>query len=186
MRQKPNTSALLVFCFVSLATLAGLMSGMPSSANLSQEDAGSEGLPITPAGSLIIDATTRQPAVGALPVDLVHSPDRNGRDGSGRYLIAVNSGFGIQFNAAGNLGQQSLSVIDLNASPARLVVQNVYFPSPQSVNVGPGVFAGSGRRRFLLPLFLGRLRKQDTEGSKSAHLPLSSLSRTTTTPWENW
>jgi hypothetical protein len=37
---------------------------------------------------------------------------------SGRYLVSVNSGFGIQFNAAGNRGQQSLSLIDLNAKPA--------------------------------------------------------------------
>jgi YVTN family beta-propeller protein len=50
-------------------------------------------------------------------------------------LLAVNSGYGVQFNAAGNRGQQSLAVIDLNAKPAA-VVQNVYFPSPQSVNVG--------------------------------------------------
>jgi YVTN family beta-propeller protein len=83
-----------------------------------------------------MDATTRQPAVGALPVDFVRSPDHTGRDGSGRYLIAVNSGFGIQFNAASNRGQQSLAVIDLNTTPAPVVVQNVYFPSPQSVNVG--------------------------------------------------
>jgi DNA-binding beta-propeller fold protein YncE len=137
MRQKQSTSALLLFSLVSLATLVALMSGLPSSANLNhQDEPASEGLRITPAGSLIIDATTRQPAVGALPVDLVRSPDHNGRDGSGRYLIAVNSGFGIQFNAAGNRGQQSLAVIDLNAAPVPLVVQNVYFPSPQSVNVG--------------------------------------------------
>jgi YVTN family beta-propeller protein len=137
MRQKQSTQIMLILGFVSLATLAGLMSGLPSSANLSQEDEpAGEGLRIKPAGSLIIDATTRQPAVGALPVDLVRSPDHSGRDGGGRYLIAVNSGFGIQFNAAGNRGQQSLAVIDLNASPAPLVVQNVYFPSPQSVNVG--------------------------------------------------
>jgi DNA-binding beta-propeller fold protein YncE len=96
----------------------------------------SEGRPITPAGSLVIDATTRQPAVGALPVDFVRSPDRTGPDGKGRYLIAVNSGFGIQFNAASNRGQQSLTVIDLKARPAPVVIQNVYFPSPQSVNVG--------------------------------------------------
>src|SRR5262249_41414494 len=32
--------------------------------------------------------------------------------------------------------QQSLSVIDLNEKPAPVVVQNVYFPTPQSVNVG--------------------------------------------------
>ncbi len=81
------------------------------------------------------DLTTRQPAVGALPVDLVRSPDKSGPGGEGRFLVAVNSGYGIQFNAAANRGQQSLAVIDLNAKPA-VVIQNVYFPSPQSVNVG--------------------------------------------------
>jgi len=81
------------------------------------------------------DLTTRQPAVGALPVDLVRSPDKSGPGGAGRFLIAVNSGYGVQFNAAANRGQQSLAVIDLNANPAA-VIQNVYFPSPQSVNVG--------------------------------------------------
>src|ERR1051325_5018095 len=99
------------------------------------DGAASEGRPITPAGSLVQDLTTRQPAVGALPVDMVRSPDKLGPDGEGRFLLSVNSGYGIQFNAAGNRGQQSLSVIDLNAKPAA-VVQNVYFPSPQSVNVG--------------------------------------------------
>jgi YVTN family beta-propeller protein len=101
-----------------------------------EDEPAAEGRRITPAGSLVIDATTRQPAVGALPVDFVRSPDHTGRDGGGRYLIAVNSGFGLQFNAAGNRSQQSLSVIDLNARPAPAVIQNVYFPSPQSVNVG--------------------------------------------------
>jgi YVTN family beta-propeller protein len=96
----------------------------------------SEGRPITPAGSLVRDATTRQPAIGALPVDFVRSPDRDGADKKGRYLLAVNSGFGIQFNAATNRAQQSLSVIDLNAQPEPIVIQNVYFPAPQSVNVG--------------------------------------------------
>lgn len=96
----------------------------------------SDGRPITPAGSLVMDATTRQPAVGALPVAFVRSPDRAGPDGAGRYLVAVNSGFGIQFNAATNRAQQSLAVIDLNARPAPQVVQNVYFPSPQSANIG--------------------------------------------------
>jgi YVTN family beta-propeller protein len=84
---------------------------------------------------LVQDLTTRQTAVGALPVDLVRSPDKLGPGGEGRYLLAVNSGYGIQFNAAANRGQQSIAVIDLNAKPAA-VVQNVYFPSPQSVNVG--------------------------------------------------
>ncbi|MEP6707999.1 MAG: beta-propeller fold lactonase family protein [Pyrinomonadaceae bacterium] len=114
-----------------------LIGGITSSARRDREDEpASEGRRITPAGSLVMDLTTRQPAVGALPVDFVRSPDHAGRDGGGRYLIAVNSGFGLQFNAAGNRGQQSLSVIDLNTRPSPAVIQNIYFPSPQSVNVG--------------------------------------------------
>ncbi len=117
--------------------LLALISGMSSSASRDSDDEpASEGLRITPAGSLVMDKTTSQPAVGSLPVAFVRSPDGTGRDGGGRYLIAVNSGFGIQFNAVGNRGQQSLSVIDLNARPSPVVVQNVYFPTPQSVNVG--------------------------------------------------
>jgi YVTN family beta-propeller protein len=96
----------------------------------------SEGRPITPAGELVLDLTTRLPAVGSLPVDLVRSPDREGWDGRGRYLVAVNSGYGLQFSSATNKAQQSLAVIDLKARPAPAVIQNIYFPTPQSVNVG--------------------------------------------------
>ncbi len=71
---------------------------------------------ITPAGKLVIDATTAQPAVGALPVDFVRSPDNSGFDDKGRYLLTVNSGFGLQFNASTNRAQQSVSVIDLGLS----------------------------------------------------------------------
>ncbi|HEU0185936.1 MAG TPA: bifunctional YncE family protein/alkaline phosphatase family protein [Blastocatellia bacterium] len=101
----------------------------------------SEGRQITPAGILLSDATTRLPAVAPLTVDFVRSPDKDGPDGKGRYLIAVNSGFGLQFNAGGNHGQQSLAVIDLIAKPAPVVIQNVYFPAPQSANVGVAVAA---------------------------------------------
>jgi YVTN family beta-propeller protein len=101
-----------------------------------QNQFATEGRPITPAGALVMDATTRQPAVGALPVAFVRSPDKTGPAGLGRYLIAVNSGYGVQFNSATNKAQQSLAVIDLNARPAPLVIQNVWFPTPQSVNVG--------------------------------------------------
>ena len=83
-----------------------------------------------PAGRLVLDATTRQPAVGALTMNFVRSPDN-----AGRYLVAVNSGYGVKFNAAGK-NLQSLAVIDLQASPEPQVVQNVYFPQPQSANVG--------------------------------------------------
>src|SRR5882672_3590559 len=91
----------------------------------------SEGWPITPAGAWVIDASTRRPAVVPLTVDFVRSPDTHGPDGRGRYLIAINSGFGLQFSARTNRGQQSLSVIDLSATPEPVVIQNVYFPSPQ-------------------------------------------------------
>ena len=96
----------------------------------------SEGRPITPAGSLVLDATTGHPAVGSLPVAFVRSPDHAAKDGGGRYLISVNSGYGIQFSAATNPEQQSISVLDLNARPSPQVIQNVYFPGPQSAQVG--------------------------------------------------
>ena len=118
---------------LSVCLLFGSLGNLFSTAGA--DEPASQGRPITPAGSLIEDLTTRLPAVGALTVDFVRSPDKLGPDGAGRFLIAVNSGYGVQFNAASNRAQQSLSVIDLNAQPAA-VVQNVYFPSPQSVNVG--------------------------------------------------
>jgi YVTN family beta-propeller protein len=96
----------------------------------------SEGRNITPAGELIRDTTTNQTAVGALPVDFVRSPDNFGADGQGRYLLAINSGFGVQFSADTNRAEQSIAVIDLNGKPAPQVIQNVYFPTPQSVNCG--------------------------------------------------
>jgi YVTN family beta-propeller protein len=100
------------------------------------ENPASEGRTITPAGTLLIDAATNQKAVASLPVDFVRSPDSLGADGKGRYLLAINSGFGIQFSGNTNRGQQSVSVIDLNAQPEPKIIQNVYFPSPQSANVG--------------------------------------------------
>src|ERR1043165_9278180 len=132
MNPRHRNYTLLTFLLTS-GLLFGSFVGASSSAG--PEESASEGRPITPAGTLVQDLTTRQPAVGALPVDFVRSPDKLGPGGAGRFLISVNSGYGIQFNAAANRGQQSLSVIDLNAKPAA-VVQNVYFPSPQSVNVG--------------------------------------------------
>ena len=132
MNPRQLTYALLML-LVAVSLIVGTLSGVSSSAR--QDETASQGRPITPAGTLVRDITTRQVAVGALPVDFVRSPDTIGPDRQGRFLIAVNSGYGLQFNAVGNRGQQSLSVIDLNAKPA-VVVQNVYFPSPQSVNVG--------------------------------------------------
>jgi YVTN family beta-propeller protein len=96
---------------------------------------GSQGRKITPAGKLVVDAATNRPAVGSLPVDMVRSPDANGPGGKGRYLLSINSGFGIQFDSKTNRGQQSISVIDLNAPEPR-VIQTIYFPAPQSANFG--------------------------------------------------
>ena len=129
---------------VSPAVLIGVTVIMLAAVDLLKSAAGvviqnqfaSEGRPISPAGSLVMDDTTQQPAVGALPVDFVRSPDKTGPNGLGRYLIAVNSGFGVQFSSTTNRAQQSLAVIDLNARPAPVVIQNVYFPTPQSVNIG--------------------------------------------------
>lgn len=138
MSQSPRRARrLLLFVALTAALMLTFIGAFTSSANIQvTNQPASEGRPLTPAGSLVRDASTRQPAVGALPVDFVRSPDRDGADNKGRYLLAVNSGFGIQFNAATNRAQQSLSVIDLNSRPAPVVIQNVYFPTPQSVTVG--------------------------------------------------
>ncbi len=101
-----------------------------------QEEPAGEGRPITPAGTLVIDATTHLPAVGAMPMAMLRSPDSLGHGGKGRYLLVVNSGFGVQFSEDTNRAQQSIAVIDLNVTPEPLVIQNVYFPTPQSANVG--------------------------------------------------
>src|ERR1051325_3741551 len=126
-----HTTHTLLALLLTTCLVFGSLAGVSSSA----DEAASEGRPITPAGTLVQDLTTRQAAVGALPVDFVRSPDKLGPNGEGRYLLAVNSGYGVQFNATSNRGQQSIAVIDLNAKPSA-VVQDVYFPSPQSVNVG--------------------------------------------------
>src|SRR5467141_2771183 len=108
-----------------------------------QEPAG-EGRPITPAGTLVMDATTHLPLVGAMPMTMLRSPDALGHGGKGRYLLVVNSGFEVPFSEETNRAQQSISVIDLNAAPEPLVIQNVYFPSPQSANVGLAFSTGAG------------------------------------------
>lgn len=128
--------SVLVVLLVTLTLLLGLYGGVSYSALETNQEPASEGRPITPAGVLVKDSTTRQAAVGALPVDFVRSPDQTGPGGLGRYLLSVNSGFGIQFSSSTNRAQQSIGVIDLNATGGPTVIQNVYFPTPQSVNVG--------------------------------------------------
>ena len=99
------------------------------------ENVATQGRVLTPAGKLLIDSATLIPAVAPLTVDFVRSPDNLGEDSKGRYLIAVNSGFGVQFNSKSK-AQQTISLIDLNQKPEPQVIQNVYFQSPSSANFG--------------------------------------------------
>jgi YVTN family beta-propeller protein len=123
-------TALIVACLFAVA-----FSVARAQIKIEHEPA-SEGRPITPAGSLIMDESTGSPAVGSLPVKFVRSPDHNAKDGGGRFLIAINSGFGVEFDSSTYSSSQSLTVIDLNAQPAPKAIQNVYFLAPQSANVG--------------------------------------------------
>src|ERR1044072_7230978 len=115
---KFTRSTFLFVAGLSIIVIAILLSGgfIKSAASIqTTSEPASEGRAITPAGALVLDMTTRMPAVGSLTVDFVRSPDDFGNGRKGRYLIAVNSGFGVQFNSATNRAQQSLAVIDLNA-----------------------------------------------------------------------
>src|SRR5260370_13512367 len=114
---------------------------------LCQREPAGEGRPITPAGTLVVGALTNRPAVGAMPMAMLRSPDALGHGGEGRYLLVVNSGFGVQFSEETNRAQQSIAVLDLNGAPEPLVIQNVYFPSPQSANVGLAFSPGAGADR---------------------------------------
>ncbi|HYL85567.1 MAG TPA: alkaline phosphatase family protein [Candidatus Angelobacter sp.] len=111
---------------------------------LAQQEPAGEGRPISPAGTLVIDAATHLPAVGAMPMSMLRSPDALGRNGKGRFLLVMNSGYGVQFSEDTNEAQQSIAVIDLNATPEPAVIQNVYFPTPQSANVGLAFSPASG------------------------------------------
>lgn len=138
-----RTRGVLLAMFAVLAALSFALVGSSADVDVKNQPA-SQGRPITPAGSLVMDSTTKRPAVGSLPVTFVRSPERDGR---GRYLVAVNSGYGLQFSEATNKGQQSLSIIDLNLRPPA-VVQNVYFPTPQSANVGAAFSARADAEGF--------------------------------------
>ncbi|HEX7957386.1 MAG TPA: hypothetical protein VF508_10615, partial [Pyrinomonadaceae bacterium] len=158
MRRRPllhphaaRARGLWLAAFLTLAAAALGLAGSSADFTVTNQPA-SEGRRITPAGSLVKDWTTGLPATGALPVAFVRSPDRAGPGGGGRYLVAVNSGYGVQFDAKTNKGQQSLSVIDLDLRPPA-VVQNVYFPAPQSANVG-AVFSPRADREGFYTLYV--------------------------------
>ncbi len=134
---RPFARHLTTFIFaVLVCIIIGAAISSAQNQNTAADQPASEGRPITPAGSVILDASTGRAAIGSLPVAFIRSPDHGAKDGGGRYLISVNSGYGIQFNAATNAEQESISVLDLNAQPSPQVIQNVYFPTPQSAQVG--------------------------------------------------
>ena len=143
MKSKPIRFALFTGLLI-VPLLAISFAYISSSARKTRVDEpASEGRPITPAGTLIQDLTTRQVAVVPLPVDFVRSPDALGPNREGRYLISVNSGYGVQFTSGGNKGQQSLSVIDLNSPRGAAVIQNIYFPVATKCERGSRLFAAS-------------------------------------------
>src|SRR5256885_11988766 len=96
----------LAYIFLALLVFITLLIGNVSS---SADEPASEGRPITPAGSLVQDLTTRHAAVGALTVDFVRRPDKSGPDGAGRFLLAVKSGYRVQFHATAKPGQTAPS-----------------------------------------------------------------------------
>jgi len=128
-------SAIFLFVIVIFAACFFWMPFESAAQNEIVNNVATQGRSLTPAGKLITDAATNLPAVAPLTVDFVRSPDNTSADGKGRFLIAVGSGFGLQFNAESK-AQQTLSVIDLNQTPEPQVIQNVYFPTPNSANFG--------------------------------------------------
>ncbi len=119
----------------ALFALACVLPGLSAPASGQLRSGALQGRELRPAGDLVIDRATGRPAVGAMGMNIVRSPDALAADGGGRFLVVVCSGFGVRFDAATNSGQQSLQVIDLGLEPPQ-VVQNVYFPAPQSASVG--------------------------------------------------
>lgn len=130
---------LLIVCGLAVAAFSiGIYFLLPAKSQAGIPTAADNALQnhkISPAGKLIMDAATNEPAVMPLTFNFVRSPDTAAKDGKGRYLIAINSGYGLTFNSKSK-PQQTLSVIDLNKSPEPQVIQNIYFPSPQSANFG--------------------------------------------------
>src|SRR5829696_7962518 len=61
--------------------------------------------PLDPAGDIVLRADGSV-AEGSLPVTMLRSPDTSGPGGGGRYLVVVNSGFGVQLRTDANEGQQ--------------------------------------------------------------------------------
>ena len=162
-----------------------------------------QGRTLSPSGTLLTDAGTNTPSVLPLTVDFVRSPDNSGADGRGRFLIAVNSGFGLQFNSKSK-SQQTISVIDTSIKPAAQVVQTVYFPSPNSANFGvtfasqkdaDGAFqmfvAGGVENRIWLFKFNPNAKEPITPGNlpdaklEAGYIDVSAFSDSAPSPYYN-
>lgn len=130
----------------------------------------------------MIDATTGKPAIGALTMDFVRSPDTSGADGKGRYLLAVNSGFGVQFDAESNRAEQSIAVIDLNFKPQPQIVQNVYFPTPQSVNFGVRFHFALNTAKPITPASDGKNEKGEVTKITAPFIDVSGLATNAPSP----
>src|SRR5260370_3395584 len=100
-KSRAITSGLLVICLCFCGNA------------LCQQEPAGEGRPITPAGTLVIDAMTHLPAVGAMPMAMLRSPDALGHAGKGRYLLVGNSGIGGPSSQHTTRAQHSNSRIDL-------------------------------------------------------------------------
>src|SRR5260370_35895917 len=81
MKSRVTAGGFLLICF-----------GFWAGAWCEQEPVG-EGRPIKPAGTLVIDAATRLPAVGALHMAILRRPDTLGQGGKGGDLVVVHSGY---------------------------------------------------------------------------------------------
>ena len=117
-----------IFCLIFLAAIPTLLyfgSKRSRADDESAENADAFDRAPKPAGKLLVDAATGLPAVTPLTVNFIRSPDKTGPDGKGGYLIAVNSGYGLEFSSKSK-AQQTLSVIDLNLLPEPKVIQNIY------------------------------------------------------------
>ena len=117
-------SAKIALAVVLFGSLAVYLPFKSAAQNEIPNNVSTQGRALTPAGKLLTDAATNLPAVAPLTVDFVRSPDNSGADGKGRYLIAVNSGFGLQFNGESK-AQQTLSVIEMKTKKATMRMSKV-------------------------------------------------------------
>src|SRR5258707_14805025 len=96
-RRFSSTAAVIAVCLLVVSYFIVIRSSRAHTSPIDFD--ATDHLPITPAGRLLIDSLTGLPAVAPLTMNFVRTPDGNGPDGKGRYLIAANSGFGLTFDA---------------------------------------------------------------------------------------